>query len=224
MRKVDVLARIRQCCVVPAVRVETRDQVFTSLRALLTGGIDVAEITMSMVGAARVLDAALDQFGDSMLIGAGTVLDSETARTCILAGAQFIISPALDRGTIELCRRYGIAIFAGALTPTEILSAWTSGADCVKVFPASALGGASYIKAVKAPLPQIEILPMGGISIDKAEGYIDAGSFALGVGSDLVNTKDAAEDDGARITRHAQEYVTKCKSARETRKAQLGKS
>lgn len=214
MNKAAVLGRIRDCGIVPAVRVETQEQVLTSIAALREGGIDVAEIAMSMAGAARFLDAALARFGDTILIGAGTVLDAETARICILAGARFIISPALDRRTIELCRRYDVAVLPGALTPTEILTAWTAGADCVKVFPASTLGGASYVKAVKAPLPQVELLPMGGVSLETVEGYINAGSFALGVGSDLVNIRDATEDQGSNIAVRARKYLARCASAR----------
>ena len=127
-----------------------------------------------------------------ILIGAGTVLDAETARLCILEGAEFVVSPALNLKTIEMCHRYGVPVLPGALTPTEILTAWEAGADAVKVFPASALGGAKYLKSVKAPLPQVELVPTGGVSLATAAEFLEAGAFALGVGADLVNPKAIA--------------------------------
>jgi len=217
MRKSEVLERIRGCGVVPAVRVDTEEQALRALEALGHGGISVAEVAMSMPQAARVLDRAISRFGDCMLIGAGTVLDAETARHCILAGAQFIVSPALNVSTIEICRRYSVAVFAGALTPTEILTAWTAGADCVKVFPVSAAGGVSYIKAIRAPLPQVELLPMGGVSLESAADYIQAGCFALGVGNDLVSVSNLGDDGGAAITQRAAEYRARIEGIRKKR-------
>jgi 2-dehydro-3-deoxyphosphogluconate aldolase/(4S)-4-hydroxy-2-oxoglutarate aldolase len=215
MDKVQVLGSIESCGIMPAVRVRNEDQALRALAALYEGGIQVAEIAMSMAGAAKILDAAIDRFGDAMVIGAGTVLDVQTARHCILAGAKFIVSPAVNLGMIELCRRYDIAVFPGAMTPTEILSAWTAGADCVKVFPAGSMGGPSYIRAVKAPLPQVKLMPMGGVSLESVAEFIKAGSFALGVGNDLVSFSSAGESENGQITRRAEAYRSSIDNARE---------
>jgi 2-dehydro-3-deoxyphosphogluconate aldolase/(4S)-4-hydroxy-2-oxoglutarate aldolase len=214
MKKSDVLEQISRCGIVPAIRVSTEEQALRAVEALAQGGISVAEVAMTMPHAARILDHVLARFGDRMLIGAGTVLDAETARLCILAGAQFIVSPALKLSTIELCRTYSTAIFAGALTPTEILAAWTAGADCVKVFPVNAVGGVSYIKAIRAPLPQVQLLPMGGVTLESVEDYIRAGCFALGVGSDLVSASSTQQDGAATISKRAAEYRARIESAR----------
>jgi 2-dehydro-3-deoxyphosphogluconate aldolase/(4S)-4-hydroxy-2-oxoglutarate aldolase len=142
-----------------------------------------------------------------ILIGAGTVLDPETARMCILEGAQFVVSPALNVKTIELCHRYSIAVLPGALTPTEIVTAWQAGADVVKVFPASAMGGAKYLKSIKAPLPHIQLIPTGGVSLATAHEFLEAGAFALGVGADLVDTHAITAGEAHRITAHARKYL-----------------
>ena len=142
-----------------------------------------------------------------MLIGAGTVLDPETARACILEGAQFVVSPALNVKTIEMCHRYGVAVLPGALTPTEIVTAWEAGADVVKVFPASALGGAKYLQSIKAPLPQVELIPTGGVSQATAMEFLEAGAFALGVGADLVDPKAIAKGTPETITENAKKYL-----------------
>jgi 2-dehydro-3-deoxyphosphogluconate aldolase / (4S)-4-hydroxy-2-oxoglutarate aldolase len=197
---------IRICGIVPAVRVQTEEQALRALEALGNGGIEVAEIAMSMAGAAQILDSAIARFGSSMVIGAGTVLDAETARHCILAGARFIVTPALNLETIEICVRYSVAVLPGALTPSEILNAWTAGADCIKVFPAGNVGGPSYIRAVKAPLPQVELMPMGGVSLESVQEYFKAGSCALGVGSELVSVTDLGRHGGADTARRAREF------------------
>lgn len=215
MDKVQVLGGIQTCGIMPAVRVRNEDQALRALAALYEGGIHVAEIAMSMTRAARILDAVIDRFGDLMVIGAGTVLDAQTARYCILAGAKFLVSPAVNLRMIELCRRYDIAVFPGALTPTEILSAWTAGADCVKVFPAGSMGGSSYIRAVKAPLPQVNLMPMGGVSLESAAEFIKAGSFALGVGNDLVSFSSAGESESRQIASRAAAYRSCIDKARE---------
>ena len=142
-----------------------------------------------------------------ILIGAGTVLDPETARMCILEGAQFVVSPALNVKTVELCRRYSIAVLPGALTPTEVVTAWQAGADVIKVFPASAMGGAKYLASLKAPLPQVELIPTGGVSLATAKDFLDAGAFALGVGADLVDTRAMAAGKPELITESARKYL-----------------
>jgi 2-dehydro-3-deoxyphosphogluconate aldolase/(4S)-4-hydroxy-2-oxoglutarate aldolase len=182
--------------------------------AIRDGGVPVLEITMTVPGAIGVMEQVVRRFGSEVVVGAGTVLDAETARACILAGAQFVVSPALNLDTIALCRRYGIAVLPGALTPTEVLTAWTAGADVVKVFPCGALGGASYIKSLKAPLPQIEMIPTGGVSVKTAADFIKAGSLALGVGADLVDIKAIREGNAKLVTEKAREYVRIVREAR----------
>lgn len=216
-RHEGILSRIRQTCLVPAIRVDKESYVLQALEALLAGGVVVAEIAMSTPTAGKLLDAALDHFGDRMLIGAGTVLDSETARTAILSGSQFIVSPSFDILTISMCRRYSIPCLSGALTPTEILAAWSAGADCIKVFPASSLGGAAYLRALRAPFPQIQMMPMGGVTVETAKDYLDAGAIALGVGNDLVNARDLLEGRHAKITKRAKEFCDRIAEWKSTR-------
>jgi 2-dehydro-3-deoxyphosphogluconate aldolase/(4S)-4-hydroxy-2-oxoglutarate aldolase len=206
VNRAQLLDTIQRCGIVPAVRVQTEAQALRALEALGNGGIEVAEIAMSTPRAASILDAAIARFGSSMILGAGTVLDAATARHCILAGARFIVTPTLNLETIEMCLRYGVAVLPGALTPTEILAAWSAGAACVKVFPAGNMGGASYIRALKAPLPQIELMPMGGVTLVSAKEFLEAGSFALGVGSDLVHAGDLGGHGGTETTRRARQF------------------
>jgi len=207
MNKIEVLQRIRDTGVIPVVRAESSDQAMLAVAALKAGGLDVIEVTMTVPGAIDVIQALAVKYGDETLIGAGTVLDPETAQACIQAGAQFIVSPALNEETISLCRAQDVAIFPGALTPTEVVRAWKTGADAVKVFPAGAVGGASYLKALKAPLPQIELIPTGGVSLKTAADFIKAGAMALGVGADLVDPKDLREGDSALITGRARQFL-----------------
>jgi 2-dehydro-3-deoxyphosphogluconate aldolase/(4S)-4-hydroxy-2-oxoglutarate aldolase len=165
---------------------------------------------MTVPGAVKIIKTLTRQLGDEALIGAGTVLDADGARECVDAGARFIVSPALDVETIETCRALEVPIFPGALTPTEVLTAWKAGAAAVKVFPANAVGGASYLKSLKAPLPQIELIPTGGVSLDNIGEFIRAGALAVGVGADLVKGEAAA------ITAKARAYAEAVRVARET--------
>jgi 2-dehydro-3-deoxyphosphogluconate aldolase/(4S)-4-hydroxy-2-oxoglutarate aldolase len=172
---------------------------------------------MTVPGALSIIEAVRKR-ERSAVVGAGTVLDQETARACILAGAQFVVSPALNMGTIQMCRRYSVAALAGALTPTEVVNAWEAGADVVKVFPCGAIGGPAYIRALRAPLPQIPLMPSGGVSLANAADFIKAGSFALGVGSDLIDAKAIFEEDWATlatsVTARAREYERVIEEAR----------
>ncbi|HWB32501.1 MAG TPA: bifunctional 4-hydroxy-2-oxoglutarate aldolase/2-dehydro-3-deoxy-phosphogluconate aldolase [Acidobacteriaceae bacterium] len=206
MVKSEVLVSLREIGLVPVLRAESESQALALASAIAAGGVTVLEVTMTVPGAIRVMRKLAEERPD-ILIGAGTVLDAETARACILEGAQFVVSPALNLKTIEMCHRYGVAVLPGALTPTEILTAWEAGADVVKVFPASALGGAKYLKAVKAPLPQVELIPTGGVSQATAAEFLEAGAFALGVGADLVNPKLIAEGKPEVITENAAKYL-----------------
>jgi 2-dehydro-3-deoxyphosphogluconate aldolase/(4S)-4-hydroxy-2-oxoglutarate aldolase len=181
--------------VIAIMRADRSDQLLAAADALLAGGVTAIEVTMTTPGALDVVREARSRYGSGVLFGVGSVLDAETARAAILAGAQFIVSPTLRLSTIEVCRRYSIPVMPGAYTPTEILTAWEAGADMVKVFPAS-VGGPDYIKAVLAPLPQVRLVPVGGVDLDTAASFIRAGSAALGVGSSLVSQKLL---DGGRL-------------------------
>ena len=207
MNKSEVLKRIRETGLIPVVRADSSDQARRAVAALKAGGLDVLEVTMTVPGAIDVIQALAREYGHKALIGAGTVLDPETARACIEAGAQFIVSPALNEETIEFCRKQDVAVFPGALTPTEVVRAWNAGADAVKVFPAGAVGGASYLKALKAPLPHIELIPTGGVSLKTAADFIKAGAMALGVGADLVDLQALREGDATLITERTQQFI-----------------
>ena len=200
----SVVERIREIGIIPVVRATSADQALAAVEAIRAGGIPLLEITMTVPGAVKIIESLAGR----ALLGAGTVLDAQTARKCVDAGAQFIVSPSLDLPTIEACRALNIPVFPGALTPTEVVTAWRAGASAVKVFPANAVGGASYLKSLKAPLPQIELIPTGGISLKNVAEFIEAGALAVGVGADLV------QGDAASITAKAREYVAAVKSAR----------
>jgi len=204
----NVVDRIRQIGIIPVVRASSSDEALAAVEAIRAGGIPILEITLTVPGAVQVIADLTRRLGDDTIIGAGTVLDADSARACVDAGARFIVSPSLDVPTIETCRRLGVPVFPGALTPTEIVTAWKAGADAVKVFPANAVGGAAYLKSLKAPLPQIELIPTGGVSLENAAAFIAAGAFALGVGADLV------KGDAAAITEKARRYVAAVASAR----------
>lgn len=206
MDKAVVMNRLREIGLVPVLRADSEDQALALATAVAAGGVNVMEVTMTVPGAIRVM-ARLAKERPDILIGAGTVLDPETARICILEGATFVVSPALNVKTIEMCHRYGIAVLPGALTPTEVITAWQAGADVVKVFPASAMGGAKYLKALKAPMPQLELIPTGGVSQATAVEFLEAGAFALGVGADLVNPKAITEGHPETITESAAKYL-----------------
>jgi len=213
--KSQVLERMRVTGLIPVVRAESGEMAIRATEAIKAGGVDVIEVTMTVPGAVKVIEQLSDRYGDEVLVGAGTVLDPETAHTCVAAGARFIVSPALNEETIAYCGKSGIAILPGALTPTEVVRAWTLGADAVKVFPAGAVGGASYLKSLKAPLPQIELVPTGGVSLKTAADFIRAGAMALGVGADLVDVKALREGRDEVITERAREYMQIVRDARQ---------
>jgi len=215
MNKQDVIRQISETGIVPVVRANSVDEAAAAIDAIRAGGINIFEITMTVPGAVRLIERLTNEFGDGALIGAGTVLTGEQAQDCINAGARFIISPTLDFETIALCRKREIAVMPGALTPTEIVAAWNAGADFVKVFPAGALGGASYIKSLKAPLPDVKIIPTGGVSLKTAADFIRAGASALGVGADLVDLQALRDGNENIITERARQYTEIVKAARE---------
>lgn len=216
MNKQDVIARIIETGIVPVIRAASADEVTRLIEAVRAGGIDIFEITMTVPGAVSLIETLSKTFGSDALIGAGTVLTPEQARDCINAGAQFVVSPVLNFESIGLCQKAEIAVMPGALTPTEIVAAWNAGADFVKVFPAGALGGANYIKSLKAPLPDIKIIPTGGVSLKTAADFIQAGASALGVGTDLVDPQALRQGNENTITERARQFVEIVKAARPT--------
>ena len=207
MDKQAILSLIFDIGVVPVIRTSSAESAIQSIQAIYRGGIRAAEITMTVPGAIQALEKVADQFGDSIVLGAGTVLDPATARSCMLAGAQFFVTPALNTATIEMARRYSKPIFPGALTPTEVLTAWEAGADAVKIFPCSAVGGAKYIKALKAPFPQIEMIPTGGVNLDTAADFLRAGACAVAVGGELVDAKSIREGRYDVFEQRAKQYL-----------------
>jgi len=214
MKRQDVLRRIAEVGIIPVVRASSTEEAMQVIEAIRAGGVPVLEITMTVPRAVRVIEQVADRYGDEVVVGAGTVLDAETARACILAGATFVVSPSLNLATIEMCQRYSIVVTPGALTPTEVVTAWQAGADAVKIFPCSALGGAKYLKSLKTPLPQVEMIPTGGVSLATAAEFIEAGAFALGVGADLVDTKAIRAGQPEKVTEAARAYVAAVREAR----------
>ncbi len=214
MNRSEIMQRIEEIGVIPIVRAESATLALRAVEAIQAAGVSILEITMTVPGALRIIEEVARQLGREAVLGAGTVLDEVTARECILAGAQFIVSPLLNRAMISCCHRYGIVVLPGALTPTEVVTAWSAGADCVKVFPAAALGGPSYIKALKAPLPQVKLAPTGGVSLKTAPDFILAGATALGVGADLVDIQALEEGKDGVITERARQFVEVVKEAR----------
>ena len=169
--------------------------------------MSIAEITMTVPGAIRVMEKVADRYGDKVLLGAGTILDSETARAALLAGAEFLVSPSLDVGVIEVANRYSKACITGALTPTEVVKAWQAGATFVKIFPCGNVGGPNYIKALRGPLPQIDFIPTGGVNLETTPEFLRAGAVAVAVGSELVNSKALQEGRLNVITENTRKFL-----------------
>jgi 2-dehydro-3-deoxyphosphogluconate aldolase/(4S)-4-hydroxy-2-oxoglutarate aldolase len=212
MSKVEDLKRIEETGIVAVVRAENAEKALKITEAVKAGGIDAIEITMTVPGALDVIKQLTDEYSrDEILIGAGSVLDAETARACILAGAEYIVSPSLDEETIAMCNRYQKAVMPGAMSVTEVVKAMKFGADIVKIFPAT-LFGPKIIKAVKGPLPQAPLMPTGGVSLDNVKDWIKAGSLAVGVGSSL--SKGAKTGDYEQVTETAKEFIRLIKEAR----------
>jgi 2-keto-3-deoxy-phosphogluconate aldolase (EC 4.1.2.14) len=210
----DVVNHIERVGVVAILRVSRPGALLAAADAVQAGGITAIEVTMTTPGALGVIEQVRARSGGAVVFGAGTVLDPETARACILAGAQFIVTPTVNLQTIALCRRYSVPVVAGAYTPTEILTAWEAGADVVKVFPADNLGP-RFIRAVRAPLPQVRLLPTGGVTLDNAADFIRAGAIAVGVGSELVSQALLDAGDFSSLTARAREFRAAVDSARQ---------
>jgi len=213
MPRADDLSRVLSGGLVAILRSPSGDSLADAAEALLAGGIETIEVTFTVPRAAQVIERVADRLGDRVLLGAGTVLDTETARTALLAGARFIVSPTINLDVIRMCHRYDALAMPGALTPTEILTAWEAGAEIVKVFP-SDITGPKYLRALAGPLPQIRLMPTGGVNLETAAEFLRAGACALGVGSSLVEPRAVAERDFARIESLARQYV---EIVRETR-------
>ncbi len=217
--KETAIARIREVGVIPIVRVASPEDAYRVAEALIEGSIGIAEITMTVPNATRVMERVAERFGEKVLLGAGTILDPESCRAALLAGADFIVTPSLDARVIEVARRYSKVCIPGALTPTEVVAAWQAGADLVKIFPCGPVGGPQYIKALRAPLPHIDFVPTGGVNLETTPEYIKAGAAAVAVGGELVDAKALREGRFDVITSTARKFVEAVRNAR----ASLGK-
>ena len=213
MKKAETLNIIRETGVIAIMRAKSSGQLIAAADAIKKGGVRAIEVTMTTPGALDVIAEAKAKYGSDVAFGAGTVLDPESGRAAILAGADFVVGPTLNLGLIALCNRYGIPVVPGCYTPTEILTGWEAGADLIKLFPAS-VGGPDLVKAILAPLPQVQIIPVGGVDLNTAAEFIRKGAVALGVGSDLVNQKLLDAGDMDELTRRAASYIEQVKKGR----------
>ncbi|MGH9454263.1 MAG: bifunctional 4-hydroxy-2-oxoglutarate aldolase/2-dehydro-3-deoxy-phosphogluconate aldolase [Terriglobia bacterium] len=205
---------IREVGLVPIVRTPFPEDALRAAEAIIAGNIGIAEITMTVPNAIQVMEQVTERYGDRVLLGAGTILDAESCRAALLAGAQFIVTPSLDLRVIEMARRYSKPCFPGALTPTEVVTAWQAGADMVKIFPCGPVGGPQYIKALKGPFPQIEFIPTGGVNLETTPQFIQAGASAVAVGSELVDLKALREGKLDVITARAQQFLEAVRAGR----------
>jgi 2-dehydro-3-deoxyphosphogluconate aldolase/(4S)-4-hydroxy-2-oxoglutarate aldolase len=215
MEKREVFNRMISEALIPVIRVSSAKEAIDVADAIKEGGVSFLEITMTVQGAIDVIKELAQKYKDEIIMGAGTILDPETGRAALLAGAQFIVSPTLNLDLIQLAHRYSAVVIPGAMTPTEILTAWNAGADMVKVFPAAQLGGPEYLKAIRGPLPQILLVPTGGVNLQNAGAFIKAGATALGVGGELVDKKALKEKKFGVITENARAFLKAIREARQ---------
>lgn len=201
-----IIDQIFETGLVSILRAPSSEGLLGVAEALLAGGVNVIEVTFTVPGAHRVVEQVADRLGDKIVLGAGSILDTETARIAMLAGAQFIVSPTVNLEVIQMCRRYGVPVMPGAMTPTEVLTAWEAGADVVKVFP-SEVTGPAHIKAIRGPLPQIPLMPTGGVNLNTVADFLRAGSAALGAGGALAPAKAIAAGDVATIENNARQFI-----------------
>ena len=213
MTKPEIIQRLLDPGIVAIIRADSSDQLMAVAEALLAGGVTAMEVTMTTPNALKVIAEVTARFGDKVLMGVGSVLDPETCRAAILAGAEFVVTPVTKPEVIRMCNRYGKPIASGAFTPTECLLAHESGADFVKLFPAE-LAGPKYIRNILAPLPMLQIIPTGGVTPETAAEFLDAGCVALGAGSSLVSKEILASRDWRRLVGRATEFVTAVRKAR----------
>jgi 2-dehydro-3-deoxyphosphogluconate aldolase/(4S)-4-hydroxy-2-oxoglutarate aldolase len=219
MTREQIRKQIVEIGIVPIVRASSAAQARKAVEAVCAGGIPIVEVTMTVPGAIDLIRELVNSLGKDVLFGAGTVLDAETAQRCIDAGAEFLVSPGFDLGTVQLANRLGKPIMAGALSPTEVIAAWRAGSDFVKIFPCGTVGGAKYIKALKAPLPQIPMVPTGGVNLNTAAEFIEAGAEALGVGGELVLASALKSGDMKAIIETACQFLTIVREARAAKAA-----
>jgi len=207
------LQRVLDGGIVAIIRATSGDQLVNVARALYEGGIDVIEVTFTVPNVLEIIAAVRKDLGKKILLGAGTVLDPETCRAALLAGAEFIVSPSLNLDVIKLCKRYTKLVMPGVFTPTEVVTAWEAGADIVKLFPADCVGP-NYLKALRGPLPQVRILPTGGVNLKTLPDFLKAGACAVGLGSQLVEKAAVESGNMARIRELAAQYVALVKQTR----------
>lgn len=214
MHKAEKLDLIRRSGVIAIMRADSPEQLIAAADAIKAGGVEIIEVTMTTPGALQILAAATERYGSEVLFGVGSVLDAETARSAILSGAEFVVSPTFNHDLVAMCHRYSVPVIPGCFTPTEIQTAWEAGADMVKLFPAS-LGGPGLVRALHGPLPQVEIIPVGGVNLENAANYVRQGAIALGVGSALVNQNLLDERDFDELARRASALVEAVERGRE---------
>jgi 2-dehydro-3-deoxyphosphogluconate aldolase/(4S)-4-hydroxy-2-oxoglutarate aldolase len=214
MTRAETCARIEEIGIVPVVRAASAELALRAAEAVLAGGISIFEITMTVPDAPAVIRTLCARLGSRAVVGAGTVLDAEAAARCLDAGAAFIVSPGFDPATVAAAHARGVPAMPGALTPTEVMAASKAGADMIKIFPASAVGGPKYLRALRGPFPDLKLLPTGGVNAATAADYIAAGAAALGVGSELVDPAALARGDDALLTTRARELVAAVAAAR----------
>ena len=214
MRKNEVCTQIKEIGIIPGIRVHTADEAHFATESVMSGGIPIVEITMTVTGAIELISHLVRRH-PKMLVGAGTILDTEMAHQCLDAGASFLTSPGFDPKIVEFAAKQGIAVLPGALTPTEIMTAWRAGSDFVKVFPCAQVGGDSYIRALKAPFPQIPLIAAGGVNQQTAANFIFAGATAIGVGTELIPTEAIERRQSERIRELAHRFLGFVKDARQ---------
>jgi len=213
VNKIEKLNLIHETGVIAIMRANSSEQLIAAADAISEGGVRAIEVTMTTPGALDVINEASRRYGQKVLFGAGTVLDAETARAAILAGAGFVVAPTLNVKLIAMCNRYSIPVAPGCYTPTEMLTAWEAGADLIKLFPAE-MGGPGLIKSIRAPLPQLNIVPVGGVNLTTTAEFIRQGAFAVGVGSGLVNQTLLDSGDMTELTRRAEAFIAEVKKGR----------
>jgi 2-dehydro-3-deoxyphosphogluconate aldolase / (4S)-4-hydroxy-2-oxoglutarate aldolase len=214
MSRSAVCHHIEEVGLVPVLRLPSAELVMRAVEVLLAAGVSVCEVTMTVPGAVGVIRQLVERFGNSALVGAGTVLSADDALACIDAGARFIVSPGLDLPTIAASHSRGVAVLPGALTPTEVMTAWKAGADMVKIFPCSAVGGAKYLRALKGPFPNVKFLPTGGVGPSTAHEYVAAGAAALGIGSELIDKTALEAGRDSELTERARDLMAAIRAAR----------
>jgi 2-dehydro-3-deoxyphosphogluconate aldolase/(4S)-4-hydroxy-2-oxoglutarate aldolase len=218
VKRAEVHARIEEIGIIPGVRVSAPEHAYFAAEVLNRAGIPIAEITMTIPGAIDVISHLAKSFPE-MIVGAGTVLDTDTARRCLDAGARFLTSPGLVTEVVEFALKEDVVVFPGALTPTDVILAWKSGADFVKVFPCAPLGGPNYIRTLKVPLPQVPLIPSGGVNQHTASDFISAGASALGIGEELIPEEALQQRQEQWIHELARRYLAKIQDARAQKKA-----